>query len=91
MSQPANKSFVLLIVEVKFLVSSFSSINRTYMTMDSFIFTQLAWYTKWIIADDGANNKDIPQVKMFKWVNLKFSCQWLYEAMISNVLAGQLI
>ena len=35
--------------------------------MDSFNFTQLAWYTKWIIVDDGANNKEIPQVKIFSW------------------------
>ena len=35
--------------------------------MDFFRIVPLVWDTKWIIVeDDGANNTDIPQVKMFK-------------------------
>ena len=53
--------------------------------MVSFTFTQLAWDTKWIKTGDEANNTDILQVKMFKWVPVKFSGQWSWICMDCNL------
>ena len=72
-----DKSFV--IIGVKFLGGSFSSINSTYICMDFSKLQRLAWDTKWIVADDEANNKYIPQVKIFSW--------HLNESLITSYIA----
>ena len=49
--------------------------------MDFLNIIRLTRETKWIVADDAANNKDIPEMKTFSW-HLKKSALTSYIAVM---------
>ena len=80
MSELVKDSFWIFIIRVKTLVGSFSSKQYLYC-MDFLNIIRLTRETKWIVADDAANNKDIPEMKTFSW-HLKKSALTCYIAVM---------